>query len=193
VPDPSEDEIDHLLSRGRLGHGHKQRLLRDVLASVQASAQPRHRFRPRWLAFSALAVSGALAVVVLRARPLSETGASLREKGATAQTPIISMACFGASLGACPTGSRLAFWAEGGAGERGFATAYADPVGGGERIWYLTNSALPGAALVSKEQPAGRYDVRVVLTRRPVERVAVADLPPDLVVAHAKFDLLLSP
>jgi hypothetical protein len=72
-------------------------------------------------------------------------------------------------------------------------TAYADSAGGGERVWYLTNAALPGAALIGKEQPQGRYDVRVVVTKHPVERVALARLPAEVVVAHAHFSLVVSP
>lgn len=193
MPEPSEDEIDRLLSRGRLGQRHKQKLLLGVLASVQASPHPRRRFRLRWPAFAALSVSGALAVVALWPRPPAETQTALQEKGAAERTPIIAMSCFGGSLGACPTGSRIAFWAEGGAKEPGWVTAYADPVGGGERVWYLTNAALPGAALIGQEQPRGRYEVRVVLTKHPVERVALARLPAADVVAHANFSLVVSP
>jgi hypothetical protein len=192
VPEPSDEDIDYLLSSGRLSQPHKHELLRGVLASVQASSQPRRRFRWRWPAFAALSVSGALAAVALYPRPAAETGTALREKGVLPRSPIIAMTCLGGSLAACPAGSRIAFWSEGGPKEAGLVTAYGDPVGGGERVWYLTNAELPGAAVIGREQPTGRYEVGVVLTKGPIERSTLAQLPAELVVAHANFSLVVS-
>ena len=190
MADPSDDELDRLLSRGRLGQARKRRMLRDVLASVQASEVPARRFRWRWPSLAVLSLSGGLAAAAFWARPFAEAPSALREKGPPAGAPVIAMACLGGSLGACPPGSRIAFWLEGDRKEPAFVTAYADPVGGGERVWYLTNEAVPRAALVGKEQSSGRYRVSAILTRRPVERTR---LTPDTIVAHAVFDLVISP
>ncbi len=193
MSDLSEDELDRLLSRGRLAQEDKQRVLRNVLASVPAPAAPARRPRWRWPAIAALSLSGALAVAVLWVRPSGETGSDLREKGGSAGVPIIAMSCLGGSLGACPTGSRIAFWVEGGKQEPWVATAYADPAAGGQRIWYLTNEEVPKAAVIGKEHAAGRYRVSVVLTRHPVGRTEIAKLPADVAVARASFDLVVSP
>jgi hypothetical protein len=192
VSEPSDDEVDRLLSRGALGRADKQRLLRDVLASVQASAPRRRPSRWRWPAFAVLSLSGALAVAALWARPSAETRSALREKGSLSGAPIIAMSCLGGSLAACPVGSRIAFWVEGGRPEAGVVTAYADPVAGGERVWYLTNEPVPRAAVVGQEQAGGRYRVSVVLTRHPVARTELARLTPDVIVTHGSFDLVVS-
>jgi len=192
VPEPSDDEIDRLLSRGELGQAHKQRLLRGVLASVQAPAAPR-RPRWRWPAFAAvsLAGAGAVAVAVLWVGPSAGTGSSVREKGGPAADPIIAISCLGGSLAACPPGSRIAFWLEGGPQETGVVTAYGDPVSGGERVWYLTNQAVPRAALLGSEQPRGRYRVNVLLTKRPIERAELGRLTADVVRTRASFELVV--
>lgn len=189
----SDDEVDRLLSRGGLGPEHKQRLLQGVLATVQASPVPRQRPRWRWPALMAASLAGAVAVSALWARPSARTEPALREKGAASGGPVIAVSCLGGSLAACPTGSRIAFWLEGGRKEPGFVTAYADPVAGGERVWYLRNDAVPRAAVVGKEQPSGRYRVSAVLTKRPVERSDLANLTPGAVVTRASFDLVISP
>jgi hypothetical protein len=193
LSDLSEDELDRLLSRGGLGQEQKRRMLGNVLASVEAAATPRRRSRWRWPAVAVLSLSGAVAVAALWARPSGETRPDFREKGAPAAVPILAMSCLGGSLGACPAGSRLAFWLEGGPQEPGVITAYADPVAGGERVWYLTNEKAPRAALIGKEQPSGRYRVTVVLTRHPVARAELAALDSRGIITHANFDLVVSP
>jgi len=148
-----------------------------------------------------------LAVAVLWVRPAGEAGSTLRAKGAPSEVPIIAMSCLGGSLNACPTGSRIAFWLEGGREEPEFVTAYADSVVDGERVWYLTNEAVSAAAsrstsslravsraaLVGREQASGRYRVSVVVTRRPVPRAQLAQLTPDVMLTRASFDLLVLP
>jgi hypothetical protein len=193
VSELSDDEVDRLLSRGMLGQEHKQRVLQSVLASVQATEPPRRRAWWRWPAVSVVALSGALAVAALWVQPSTNSGSALREKGAASGAPIIAMSCLGGALGACPTGSRIAFWLEGGSREPGFVTAYAESVTGGERVWLLTNETVPRAALIGKGQPSGRYRVNVVLTGRPIERTELSRLTPNVIVARASFDLVVSP
>lgn len=187
----SDDEIDRLLSRGGLGREHKRRVLRDVLGSVHASPVPRRRLRWRWPAFAAVSLSGALAVTAFWPRASGTAETTVREKGALADAPIIAMSCLGGSLTACPTGSRIAFWLEGGRKQPGFLTAYADSIASGERVWLVTNEVVPRAALVGREQPRGRYRVKVILTRRPVDRAELVRLTPDVIVTRATFDLVI--
>jgi hypothetical protein len=193
VSELSDDEVDRLLSRGRLGQEDKQRILGSVLASVPASEPRPRRRRWRWPAFAIISLSGALAFALVWVRPARESGSEVREKGAAGKAPIISISCLGGSLGACPTGSRIAFWLEGEFKEPGFVTAYAEPAAAGDRVWLLTNQPVPKAAVIGEGQPAGRYRVTAVLTSRPVEHAEVARLSPDVVLARATFDLVVSP
>jgi hypothetical protein len=191
VSEPSEDELDRLLARGTLPRGQKQQMLGHILASVQASAPARRPLKWRWPAFAALSLSASLAIVGLWARPATRPESGLREKGSSA--PILAVSCLDGSLTACPVGSRLAFWIEGRRNEPGVVTAYADPVAGGERVWYLTNEPVPKAALVGKEQATGRYHVNVFLTRFPVARAELTRLPAGVVITHTSFELAVSP
>jgi hypothetical protein len=207
MSDLSDDEVDHLLSRGGLGREHKARLLQNVLASMPAVGPPRPRPRWRRQAVGALSLMAGLAIVALWWRPSVSTVSEFRAKGAAMPVPVIGMSCLGGSVGACPRGSRIAFWLEGGTQEAGFVTAYADPVGGGERVWYLTNEptaarslgsaesphVIPRAVLVGPEQPSGRYGVEVILSRSPVKHEDLPRLASAGIVTRASFDLVVSP
>jgi hypothetical protein len=207
MTDLPDEDLDHLLSRGGLGRAQKERLLGGVLASVAIPVPSRRRSRWLWQTVAGLSFAGGLAAFALWGRPSNKTGPTFLVKGAPAAAPIVGMSCLGGSPGACPSGSRVAFWLEGSTKDAGFITAYADPVRGGERIWYLTNEATPGgprdpaqsprviprAALIGGEQPAGRYLVRVVLTRHPVGRADLPRLAPADIVTRANFDLVVSP
>lgn len=202
-----DDEMDHLLSRGGLGRAHKERLLRGVLGSVAVPAPSRRRPRWLWQTAAGLSLAGGVAVFALWGRPFGETGSALRAKGAPSLGPVVGLSCLGGSLNACPAGSRIAFWLEGGPNKQaGFITAYADSAAGGERVWYLTNEAaaalsspaesprvVPKAALIGREQPAGHYRVHVIFTRHPVGRADLSRLAAAEVVTRGSFDLEVSP
>jgi hypothetical protein len=131
----------------------------------------------------------------------------LRDKGAAAGTPVVDMTCLGGSIGACPRGSRVAFSLEGGRAEAAFVTAYAEPIAGGQRVWYLASQPVdaPAAgaprsvrvvskgAIVGDEQPPGRYRVEVAVTRRAVDRADLPRLGPADLVARAHFELVVAP
>jgi hypothetical protein len=207
MSDLSDDEADHLLSRGGLGREHKERLLLGILASVPASPAPPPRSRRRWTVVGALSLASAVALVGLWWRPSAQQGSELRAKGASAAVPFIGMSCLGGSVSACPRGSRVAFWLEGGTDQIGFITAYADPVDGGERVWLLTNEPLasspstavesprviPKAAVLGAAQSGGRYVVQAVLSRSRVARAGLSDLPSIQIVTRARFELVVSP
>lgn len=189
----SDEEVDRLLSRGTLPREQKQRMLGEILASAQPPRARRPPSRWRWPAFAIVSLSASLAAVLLWGRPSASIDSAMREKGGGAEAPILQVACLEGALGACPAGSRIAFWTEGGRKAPGVVTAYADPAGGGERIWYLTNEAVPKAALVGKEQPPGRYRLNVFLTQHPVARAELARLGPDVIVTKASFTLVVAP
>lgn len=207
MPHLPDDEIDYLLSRGGLGYGQKERLLQGVLPSVAAPLPSRRRWR--WLrqTVAGLSLAGGVATFAIWGRPFAEKASALRAKGTPSLGPVVGMTCLGASLAACPSGSRIAFWLEGVTADTGFVSAYADPLPGGERVWYLTNEpapvgspggtesprVIPKAALIGREQPTGQYRVHLVVTRQPVGHADLSRLTPDEVVTRANFDLAVSP
>jgi hypothetical protein len=151
-----------------------------------------------------LAVAAAL---VLWVHASGDGTGDFRAKGSSRAAPVIDMACLGASLGACPHGSRVAFSLDGGGGEAGFVTAYGDPASPGERVWYLDNEPVgaraasagglprlvPNAAIVGAEHPAGLYRVTVVVSRRPLARAELARIAPTELVARAQLELVVTP
>jgi hypothetical protein len=208
MSEPSDDDLDHLLSRGGLGPEHKQRLLQGILASLPAAAPARSPRRWRRQLIAALSLASGLSVVGLWWRPsVRQKGSAFRAKGAPTVTPFIGMTCLGGSASSCPRGARIAFWLEGGGGQTGFLTAYADPVGGGDRVWLMTNQpaatspsgpadsprVVSKAALLGPAQRTGRYDVRVVLSRSPVTRPDLSQVPAAEILTRASFDLVVSP
>jgi len=211
MPEPSDDDIDHLLSRGGLGQQQKERAFAHVLATLPPRAAPAGRRRWWiWGGAGTLSLAAGVAVLVLWLRAPGGAGGpdpDLRDKGAGADAPIIDVTCLGGSLGACPRGSRVAFSLDGGRAEAAFVTAYADPIAGGQRVWYLTNQPVDAAAagasgsvrvvskgaLIGDEQPPGHYRVDVAVTRRAVDRADLPRLPPGDLLARAHFELVVSP
>ena len=201
---PSDDEIDHLLSRGKLGGSQRQRILDAALAASREGFWARWRGKLAWSAGGlAFATGAAVLVLTLRASP-TDGEAAFRVKGAGA-APVIVVSCLGAQVSACPPGSRVGFALDGGRDQGGFLTAYADPTAGGERVWYLTNEpvgAAPGdatprvirkAALIGDGQPPGRYRVHVIFSRGPVAREALAGLEPAHTLARVELELVVAP
>jgi hypothetical protein len=200
---PSDDEIDYLLSRGKLGGSQRSRILKAALTASREGFWARWRRPFRWGAGGLVLATGA-AALVLGFRAPTDGAAGFRAKGPD-EAPLITLACLGAMVTACPTGARLVFALDGGHDEGGFLTAYAEPTAAGERIWLLTNEpvAAPAAdspsrvvgkaALVGEGQPPGRYRVRAVLTRRPVAREALPALAAADTLARVEVELVVSP
>jgi hypothetical protein len=198
----SDDEMDYLLSRGKLGGSQRQRILEAALGAAREPFWARWRGRLAWSG-GALALAGGAAILLLTLRaPAPEDASSFRVKG-PADAPLITASCLGAQVTACPIGSRLAFALEGGRDRGGFLTAYAAPTAGGERIWYLTNEpvgapnadasprVLPKAALIGDGQPAGSYRVHVIFSGRPVARDALSSLRAGEALAHLELELVV--
>jgi hypothetical protein len=199
---PSDDEIDHLLSRGKLGGSQRQRILDAALAASRQGFWARWRGKLAWGA-GGLAFATGAAVLLLTMRTPSPDGA-FQVKGA-GDAPVIIVSCLGAQVSACPSGSRLAFALEGGHDQGGFLTAYADPIAAGERVWLLTNEpvgAPPGdatprvihkAALIGEGQPPGGYRVHAIFSRGLVVREALAGLAPTDTLARVDLELVVAP
>ena len=134
---------------------------------------------------------GAAAGLLLLLRSDPDDDGPGRPKGARAPTviPLVAeLTCAGAHRAACPAGSRLSIAVTGGR-EGGYLGAFAEPAGGGTRVWYF--SAEDGVATLSDsagetrlasrsivlgpEHPAGRYRVHVVLSDRPLSRREILD------------------
>jgi hypothetical protein len=200
---PSDDEIDYLLSRGKLGGPQRSRILKAALTASRPGFWSRWRRPFRWGAGGLVLATGAAALVLTFRAPLDGEG-GFRAKG-PGDAPLITLACLGATVTACPTGSRLVFALDGGHDKGGFLTAYADPAAAGERIWFLSNEpvAAPAgdspsrvitkAALVGEGQPPGHYRVRAVFSRQPVARDALSALAAADTLARVEIELVVSP
>ena len=197
----SDDEIDLLLSRGKLSGSQCERILEAAIAASREGFWARWRGRIAWSAAGLTLATGA-AALLLMLRPAHDGAPGFQVKG-SADAPLITVACLGAQVSACPPGSRLAFALEGGRDKGGFLTAYADPIKPGERVWYLTNEpvgavagdaasrVIPKAALIGDGQPAGSYRVHAIFTRRAVAREALASLPASDTLSRVDLDLVV--
>jgi hypothetical protein len=192
---PSDSELDHLLGRGSIGAARRDAILESVLAQVQS--ERRLARRRRW----PLAAGLGLVVVAATALVLVPRGTGFRAKGPTATAAQLTLECVGASLEACPAGSLLVVRAS---GLRGYVAAWAEPVPGGERIWYfsgdgksplLDGTAVPGvvtshAARVGAEHAPGAYLVEIRVTERPMSRGELLRAPPALGSARARLTVV---
>jgi hypothetical protein len=200
MPAPSDDEIDYLLSRGKLGGSQRRRILDGVLTASREGFWARWRGRLTWSAGGLVLATGAAAVLLLAGGRHNDTE-PFRAKG-WSDAPLISVSCLDGQLSRCPIGSRVAFALEGGR-DAGFLTAYAQPVRRGERIWYLANESVGApqsdasvrvvgkAALVGEGQPPGSYRVHAIFTRHPVAREALASVSADEALARLETELVV--
>ena len=198
---PSDDELDYLLSRGNLGGSQRQRILKAAVAASRDGFWARWQGRLAWSVGGLTLAAGAAALLLFAQRPNAD---AFQIKG-PGDAPLVTVVCLGASLNACPPGSRVAFALEGGRDKGGYFTAYADPINPGERIWYLTNEpvgassgeassrVLSKAAIVGNGQPAGAYRIHAIFSRRPVARETLARLPVTETLARTAQELVVSP
>jgi hypothetical protein len=176
----SPRELDFFLSRGGLSGPEKERILGRVLDGI-APARP--WWRRWWLGagLGTLAAGAAGLVLALRSGALPERS-GLTPRGEQNAQPALDLevACSEGPLGACPQGSTLLFVLRGSVPD-GFLGAYAEPAGGGERIWYFSSEGeAPRVTAASGTQPQARgvrlgpehapgsYVLRVFLARRPL-------------------------
>jgi len=201
---PSDDELDYLLSRGKLGGSQRDRILNAALAASRETVAAGWRRRIAW-GVGSLAVATCAVVLLVTLRPFAKDGpAGFQIKG-PGDAPLIVLSCLDGQLDGCPSGSKLAFALDGGRDEGGFLTSYAEPTGAGERVWYLTNESVDAAggdaslrvirkaALIGEEQPPGTYRVHAILSRRPVARDALATLTSADTLARLELELVVVP
>jgi hypothetical protein len=180
------EELDSLLGRGGIGATRRDAILETVLAGVKAERPSRSRWR--W-SFAGLGAAAAAAALFLLTPRFSSTPSSFRPKGTAANpsAPSADIECLGATLNACPKGSLLIVRVT---SMRGFVSAWAEPAGGGERIWYfsadtfaplvdgaITSAATTRAIKVGPEHVPGTYVVKVRVTERPMGRDDLLHLP----------------
>jgi hypothetical protein len=197
----SDEQLDALLSRGRLSGPERDRILKTVL---DRSAAPRPARWSRWLLGGtvALAAAGTAGVLLLPRLAPEPSGLTARGGGAPGAGVEIELGCVEGSLDRCPVGGTLLF-AVRGEQARGFLGAYARPAGGGETIWYFSSEgespavAAQGAGLqalsrgirLGPEHQPGRYQVVVVLAEAAPAKQALqaAESPGEL--ARRSFEL----
>jgi hypothetical protein len=90
---------------------------------------------------------------------------------------------------------------------RGFVSAWAEPTGGGERIWYFSadsvspqiDSGSDAAALVTRavkigpEHASGSYRVELRVTERPMSRSELLHMPANAALATGQAVLTVTP
>jgi hypothetical protein len=175
----SRHHLDRLLARGALSGQEREDVLARVLEKTARPAR-RSRVRPAILGVAGFAACAAVVTAVAVAWQGRDTGA-FASRGGQDQGIHVEIACSGARLSACPVGSHLVFSASGAA--PGYLTAWAEPVAGGERIWYFsaehgaptvpptaTASPLDRAVEIGPEHAIGKYVVHILVGTHPFSR-----------------------
>jgi hypothetical protein len=200
---PTDDELDLLLSRGHLRGPVAERARERLLDSAAPAPPPwwrRIRFVLPVLATAMAATAGLVLVARTPSDPNQPTG-EFRNKGGSGRSALLGLTCAGASADHCPRGARVSVAVSG--GSAGYLGGYAEPEGGGERIWYFSVedgiAALTGgsdqARLVSRsillgpEHQAARYRVQLLLAARPLSRAEILDQKTPGVLARQSFSL----
>jgi hypothetical protein len=199
----TDAELDSLLSRGGIGATRRDAILETVLARVTTGRPARSHWR--WAFATVVAAGAAAALVVLFPRPQPQ--GAFRAKGGAARSsmtaPSAGIECVGAALDACPAGSLVVVRV---GGVRGFVSAWAEPTGGGERIWYFSaddssplldaltenSAATTRAVKIGPEHRPGIYVVQVVVTERPTARDQLLRLPASAALAQGRSLLTIS-
>jgi hypothetical protein len=167
---PSDDHLDYLLSRGRLGGSQRDRILRAALGASRDTIAAFWRRRIVWTAGGLAVATCALLLLVTLCPSREESAAAFQSKG-PGDAPLIAMSCLGGQLEGCTTGSKLAFAVDGGRDKGGFLTSYGEPTA----------------------SPPGTYRVRTVLSRRPIAREALAKLASADTLARVDLELVVVP
>jgi hypothetical protein len=190
MTDPSEDELDRLLARGRMGGPARER----VLGRVLETTAPRKARMASWAGVLAFVSAGAVAATVLLVRGHPDD--SFTSKGGSAAvTPRVEVSCIDGDPSRCAMGSTLVFRAED-CEAGGYLAAFAERSGSTERLWYFPSSndptlpsiaakaepqVLPRGARIGPEHTPGRYVVTMILAKRQLTRDQIVDATsPDL-------------
>ena len=183
---PSDEELDLLLSRGRLRGPVAEATRERVLEVGAASERPWWRRRRLPLVLPLVLAAAAGILLVARIGPLSTDARRDKGSAATGGPRFLGLTCSNGTPAACRPGARVTFAF--GPGVRGYMGAYAQPDAGGERIWYFSGEDEPAsvggaesAQLASRsvvlgpEHLPGRYRVQLVVSARPLRRAEVLD------------------
>jgi hypothetical protein len=186
----SDEEVDRLLARGAMTPAESERALDGALRTTAT--------RRRWM--FGLMVPAAAALVLLIFLPRG----GFTPKGAAA-APLLEVSCADGARDRCRRGSlRVCHVA---AESGGVLAAWAEPAGGGERIWYFPTAgdewarvpAAPGLQALDKavrlgpEQPPGVYVIHLVLAARALPRAALSAPLPDGILAAASARIEVTP
>jgi len=175
-----------LLSQGNLSGQQREEVLARVLDEVAAASRPARRWRLWW---AVAPVAAAAVVLLIWVRPASRDD-QLRSRG-NAPLPMVRVECEPGGLTACRQGGTLLFAVEGAPASARLA-AFAEPVSGGERIWYFSgdgesppigdrtpDSILRRGIRLGGEHRPGEYRLTVLITAAPVPRAALLELAGD--------------
>jgi hypothetical protein len=197
----SDRQLDSLLARGDLSGPESDRILETVLA--------RRARRPLWrrllipVGGLTLATVASLLFVV---GPLRDAGSSgFAARGGGTGPDDLDVACLNGSRSSCPKGATLLFAARAGA-PSGYLAAWAEPVGGGERIWYFSAdgespriaAASTGAQPLTRgvrigpEHAPGEYRVHLVLSAAPLRKTELLTPRPPGVLARQDLPLVIT-
>jgi hypothetical protein len=169
-----DDELDLLLARGRLSSPQRDRMFEQIVAGMPAPRRNWRRLAPMMMAAAGFAI-----IVGLFA---GRDGFRARGTGGA----VLEIGCRSAAGERCPSGEVLLFRVSG-VDRPAWLAAYAEPSGGGERVWYFPTAAgaspaidagaaprvLPEGARLGPEQPPGRYRVKLLLFASPPTRAMV--------------------
>lgn len=169
---PDDNELDRLLAKGKLGGPRADKVL-DRLMKERRAAR-RRRLAVIW-GGPLLAMA---AVLVFMLRPTSD---GFRARG-DGEGPVIEVTCKDGSANRCPSGGTLVFRVDG-AVAGGFLAAWAEPAGGGKRVWYFAESSMrlmsqpetqviPVGVKLGPEQPAGVWEIHGLVSDQPPARDA---------------------
>jgi hypothetical protein len=193
-------QLDRLLADGGVSGPEADAILDRVLATV-ARSEPRRSRRPvYWAAAGVAAIAaGALLMIV----PAAPPAGGFVARGITSSAPTLRVSCSAGELGSCPLTATLVF-ALAGDQAAGFLSAYAEPIEGGERIWYFSReSESPslsdakdgtrvfgrGVKLSGTHRP-GHYRVRALVSTRPLSQHEILAGPPENVLrSRTELDL----
>lgn len=200
-------DLDVLLGRGSIGAARRDAILKAVLERTRYESPAPSRWRWSLMGLGSVSVvATVLLLLIPRLSPPTVT-APFRAKGSVVEsstiTPSAEIECIGGTLDACPIGSLLVVRV---AGVHGFVSAWSEPVGGGERIWYFSadthspqveatfvpTAATTRAIKIGREHVTGVYIVEILVTERPMKRNELIHVPASAVLAKERRSLTLT-
>jgi hypothetical protein len=187
VKEPRSDRAQTLLANGNLSGSQREEVLGRVLEGVQAAEGARRWSRVLTWAGASTALVAAAAILLW----IRTNDEGLRAKGPARVAPIVRVDCEPGGLSACRLGGTLLFAVES-APPGARLAAYAEPPGGGERIWYFSgddespsvgdrtpDGILRRGIRVGPEHQPGAYRLTVFITPGPVPRATLVRMASD--------------